>query len=854
MLFAVAGWWAYRHTRPVVHPPDTTPGVSLALAQDRALRVAALRNAVSFRVPADRSKSVVGHMSTSFDLSDASKPLVFDFAQPPDHLVNVTIRGRAIQPEVRNGHIVIAASDLRKGTNTIEFEFIAGDEALNRNDEFMYTLFVPARASTAMPCFDQPDLKAHWLLTLDMPPTWVAVSNAPEHSKKPEAGDLIVDFEETAPLPPYLFAFAAGKFRTESVKKNGRTLRMLHRETDRAKVERNMAELFDQHDRALDWMAQYTNIPYRFDKFDFVLIPSFQFSGMEHPGAVYYNASALLLDETATQSQLLDRAIVVAHETAHMWFGNLVTMRWFDDVWMKEVFANFFADKMVAPTFPEINHDLRFLMQHVPAAYDVDRTEGANPIRQELANLSEAGTLYGDIIYQKSPVVMRQLEGLMGPEVFQKGLHDYLSNNAFGNASWNDLVTLLSPRMSVSLAEWSRSWITERGRPTIKTDLRLSNGKIERLAFQQSDPRGRPLVWPQKLQVLVNTGTGVLTFEPTLKTSEIVLYEAANLPAPVWVLPVGGGSGYGFFDLDPITLSFLTGSFQLIGDPVTRGAALIALWESMLEGRLPPSVMMNSLIAAVAVEKEELTLQQMLSYIRTAFWRYTPAEGRAALAARLEPLLREKLKTAPTSTAKAAWFNTVRSVALTPGTVEWLEQIWRRQQTIPGLPLAEQDEISLALDLAVRDVPSAAAILTSQVERTQNPDRRARLEFLIPAVSSDANVRNQFFESLKDVRNRSHEAWVIDAARLLNHPLRATTSERYVKPALELVREIQATGDIFFPKRWADATLSGYQSTQTAATVRTLIGNLPADYPVRLRWILEASADPLFRASRLVHR
>ena len=201
---------------------------------------------------------------------------------------------------------------------------------------------------------------------------------------------------------------------------------MFHRETDAARLRRNREAIFDLHAQALEWLEAYTGIPYPFGKFDFVLIPSFQFSGMEHAGAVYYNANSLLLDETATQNQMLGRANVIAHETAHMWFGDLVTMTWFNDVWMKEVFANFMAAKIVNPSFPEVNHDLRFLVQHYPAAYDVDRTAGANPIRQDLANLNEAGSLYGAIIYQKAPIVMRQLELLVGEDMFRDGLRDYL--------------------------------------------------------------------------------------------------------------------------------------------------------------------------------------------------------------------------------------------------------------------------------------------------------------------------------------------------------------------------------------------------------------------------------------------
>ena len=186
---------------------------------------------------------------------------------------------------------------------------------------------------------------------------------------------------------------------------------------------------------------------------------------MEHAGAIFYNASGLLLDQSATQNQLLGRASVIAHETAHMWFGDLVTMRWFNDVWMKEVFANFMAAKIVNPSFPEINHELRFLLAHYPAAYDVDRTPGTNAIRQPLDNLNEAGTLYGAIIYQKAPIVMRQLETILGETPFRDGLREYLRAHRFANATWPDLIALLDARTPEDLAAWSRAWVEEPGRP-----------------------------------------------------------------------------------------------------------------------------------------------------------------------------------------------------------------------------------------------------------------------------------------------------------------------------------------------------------------------------------------------------
>ena len=831
-------------------PPGA--GIPLALAEDRAARVSSLRYELSVQIPSKRAEPIGAHLIATFSLSDKTTALSFDFAQTVEHLKRVVANGHELSPRIQNGHIVLPARTLVAGDNTVEIDFVAGDDSLNRNDDYLYTLFVPARASLAFPCFDQPDLKARWRLSLELPPDWVAVSNGRETGRTASADHLGLIFDETLPIPTYLFAFAAGKFSIETAERNGRTFRMFHRENDAAKVARNRTAIFDLHARAIAWLEDYTTIPYPFGKFDFVLIPSFQFGGMEHPGAIFYNAGGLMLDESATQNQMLGRANAISHETAHMWFGDFVTMKWFNDVWMKEVFANFMAAKIVNPAFPNVNHDLRFLFQNYPVAYEVDRTEGANPIRQELANLNEAGSLYGAIIYQKAPVVMRQLELLMGADEFRDGLREYLKGRAFGNATWTDLVSILDVRTPADLAAWSRAWVDERGRPTVRTNLDLAGGKIDTLSFHEEDSRGRSLFWTERLQVLVGGPSGGKAFDVTLSTVDTPVPEAKGLPAPKWVLPVGRGLGYGFFDLDRATLDFVTTSLHTIPDPLTRGAALVALWEAMLEGRVAPAHVLDEILTALPKETDELLVQHLLDNARTAFWRYTAADDRVVVGPKLEAVLRAGLDKATTTSTKAAWFNSLRSVATTTETVGWLEQIWAHEVKVPGLPLAENDEADLALDLALRGVTDAPTLLETEVTRLTNADRKARFVFVMPAVSADQAARDTFFASLSDVANRRHEAWVLDAMRLLNHPLRAASSKKYVKPALELVREIQRTGDIFFPKRWTDAALSGYQSVQTAADVREVIDHLPPDYPVRLRWVLLSSADPLFRAAKLL--
>ena len=412
--------------QPSMPETDTPgPGIAEALAQERSAAVRDLRYELAFTVPAAREAPLEGRVVVRFTLDDPQR-VVLDFAQRPERIRTVRVGGRDAAFTTEDGHIVIAAADIVAGVNEIAVDFTAGDEPLNRNDEFLYTLFVPARAHLAFPVFDQPDLKARYALTLDVPEGWTAVANSVALETVVAEGRTRVRFEETPPIPTYLFAFAAGRFSVETATRDGRELRMLHRETDPDRVARNRDEIFNLHAAALAWLEDYTGAPYPFGKFDFVAIPSFQFGGMEHPGAILYNASSLFLDPSATQNQHLGRASLIAHETAHMWFGDLVTMGWFDDVWMKEVFANVMAAKIVNPSFPDVDHDLRFLLDHHPSAYGVDRTAGANPIRQALANLDDAGQMYGAIIYDKAPIAMRQLERIVGEDTFRDGLREYL--------------------------------------------------------------------------------------------------------------------------------------------------------------------------------------------------------------------------------------------------------------------------------------------------------------------------------------------------------------------------------------------------------------------------------------------
>ena len=823
------------------------PGVARILAEQRAQTISNVVYDLYFRVPADTREAVTGRLTAEFDLSDAAQPLVLDFRVPADNVLNVTLDGQAVEYLVVSDHIVIPSAALTPGSQSLWIEFQSADTALNRRDEFMYALFVPDRASTAFPVFEQPDIKARYRLQLSIPSHWQALSNGAALSRQPDP-DLatmdLVRFAETLPISSYLFAFAAGDLQVETAERDGRTFNMYHRETDPERLTRNREAIFDLHATAIDWLEDYTAIDYPFGKFDFFAVPAFQFGGMEHPGAIWYRAETLFLDPSASRNQELSRASLIAHETAHMWFGDLVTMRWFNDVWMKEVFANFMAAKIAGPSFPELDLDLRFFQAHHPSAYAVDRTAGANAIRQQLDNLRDAGSLYGAIIYQKAPVVMQQLEILLGEDVLRDGLRRYLAQHAFDNASWPDLINLLDAMSAENLAAWSRAWVDEPGRPRIQA--RWQEGGVT--VSQFDDDTARDLQWQQPVALAVGRG-GQVTEHVVQLRSRSARLDIPGMTPPDFILAGADGVGYARFELDENSRLFLLESVHELESGLHRAIVWQHLWEELLEDSLAPVALYEALLVAVQRERDPLIAQQVLGLLRGVWWRYLSDEDRNARAENLEAQLWQALARADGAGRKVAYFNTLVDVTSTETGVAELTAIWRMTRDIEGLPLQEQQYINLAETLALRGVAEADAIVDAQQARISNPDRLDRFRFLRPALSQDPDRRADFFLSFAVLENRRQESWVLDATRLIHHPLRAETARPLIRPALTLLEEIQQTGDIFFPLRWLDATLDGHSSAQAAAIVQQYLDER-TDMQPKLRAKLLQAADSLLRAAR----
>jgi aminopeptidase N len=413
-------------------------GVSHELAVARAARVSDVRYQLSFALKPHAS-AITGTETLTFE-SKTAGDLALDYRDGT--LQAATLNGHAFAAVLEDGHLNLAAV---AGKNTLTVDFVsnaaAAGKAITRYEdkddgsEYFYTLFVPMDASMAFPCFDQPDLKARFTLAVEHPAGWAVIGNTAAM-----ASDAThTQFGETRPISTYLFAFVAGPFAAIR-SQNPAEPTLYVRRSQLARGRQEAADVQKMAGRGIAYFSEYFAQPFPFAKYDMVLIPGFPFGGMEHAGATFLNEDGVIFRSAPTESDYFRRKILVLHETCHQWFGDLVTMRWFDDLWLKEGFAQYMAYKALAELEPETNPWKHFYEEIKPLAYGIDETYGTTPISQNIANLKDAKSAYGAIVYQKAPAVLKQLNYFMGEETFRGGLRIYLKQHAYGNAAWADLV------------------------------------------------------------------------------------------------------------------------------------------------------------------------------------------------------------------------------------------------------------------------------------------------------------------------------------------------------------------------------------------------------------------------------
>ena len=346
------------------------------------------------------------------------------------------------------------------------------------------TQFEATDARRAFPCWDEPSIKASFRVTLLVPSHLTALSNMEVLSENEvEPGLKKVEFAETPVMSTYLLAFIVGDLgHIEKESSDGTMIRVW---TTPGKEAQGVFAL-DVSADLLTYFNEYFGIPYPLRKMDHVAIPDFAAGAMENWGLITYREIAILVDpenSSAGTKQIV--ASIVSHEMAHQWFGNLVTMAWWDALWLNESFASWMGDKAVDHLFPDWKTWTGFVSSDTTSALDLDGLKNSHPIHQEVKNPAEIGQLFDEISYSKGASVLRMLEDFLGAERFRQGLHDYLSKHSYGNANTGDLWDALAAASDDPVPEMMGTWVNQTGYPYLDARIDRKSASITVSAEQR---------------------------------------------------------------------------------------------------------------------------------------------------------------------------------------------------------------------------------------------------------------------------------------------------------------------------------------------------------------------------------
>lgn len=451
------------------------------------------------------------------------------------------------------------ANEIPAGDHTLEVTWTGGIRdslrglyrSLRGEERYAATQFEAADARRAFPCFDEPEFKAVFSLELIHPSGNAAIANMPIASQ--EAVDdrrTRTRFRETpVRISSYLVAFTVGPYEStpEAVTPSKIPVRVwlppgLASQATFAR---------DAHVRSVEWLQQYTAIPYPFIKVDAIGIPDFEAGAMENPGAITYRTRLLAADQKNASTPTLKGVFsTAAHELTHMWWGDLVTMRWWTDLWLNESFASFVGEKCTASLNPAWKYWRDFVADNT-SAFNLDALASTHPISIEAKNAEEASERFDAITYTKGAAVLRMIESYLGEDTFRAGVRIYLNRHRENNASADDFWHALDEASGQDVTTIMNAWIREPGHPLVSIAVRQANGGLELQLSQAryySDRNAAPSAqrWPVPLVLKYGSASGAREERYLLRDASATL----RLDGATWVYPNAGGRGFYRWQLD----------------------------------------------------------------------------------------------------------------------------------------------------------------------------------------------------------------------------------------------------------------------------------------------------------------
>lgn len=662
-----------------------------------------------------------------------------------------------------------------KKNNTLrltgDFFYMNTGEGMHRSvdpadgETYLYSQFEVPDARRVFPTFEQPDLKASFTFQVTVPKGWTVFSVSPTPhpvetgETDPQGTPLIrFDFAPTPRISTYITAVVAGPYEgeTKTIRStDGREIE-LGVYTRASLVEHLDAPfVFEVTEQGFGFFENAYAIPYPFTKYDQIFVPEFNAGAMENAGCVTIR-DQFVFRSTPTRFEQEELANVILHELAHMWFGNLVTMRWWEDLWLNESFAEFMA-YLAASEATQFKDAWVGFLARKEWGMAQDQKPTTHPVRTEMKDLNDVAVNFDGITYAKGAAVLRQMVSYVGEENFFAGLHRYLTKNSWKNASLTDLLAELEATSGRDMGRWINVWVEESGVNTLRPEVEADeDGNIASLVIVQS-AEGMT-ARPHRLAVggydLLPDGEVVRTFQKTLDVEgeETEVSEAIGLSRPDLILVNDGDLTYAKVRLDPKSLAFAEEHVGKITDPLARRVVLASAWDMTRDAELPSHRFITLALNAAKTETSTATLGNLLNQITIATTRYTAPEERAQELVRVGDALWELVReAAPSSDAQELFTKTFASLATTEAQTKFIEHLYTGKTMLEGLELADDMRWDLLFAL-VRLGKAGEEQIAQMLERDPS------------LVGEESAARARASINQKAVRERTWEAVIHDVS------------------------------------------------------------------------------------------
>ncbi|WP_069811387.1 aminopeptidase N [Streptomyces sp. TP-A0874] len=716
------------------------PGTNLT--REEARERARLLTVDSYEVDLDLSGAREGGTYRSvttvrFDSAEGGASSFIDLVAP--RVLEVVLNGTALDPAAVFQDCRIALADLRAGGNELrvvaECAYTNTGEGLHRfvdpvdQETYLYTQFEVPDARRVFASFEQPDLKATFRFTVKAPEGWTVVSNSPA----PESvEDGVWRFAPTPRISTYITALIAGPYHSvhSSWEGGGRTVPLgLYCRPSLAE-HLDAEAIFDVTRQGFDWFEEQFDYPYPFEKYDQLFVPEFNAGAMENAGAV------TIRDQYVFRSKVTDtayetRAETILHELAHMWFGDLVTMEWWNDLWLNESFATYTSIACLAhaPGSRWPHAWTTFANTMKTWAYRQDQLPSTHPIMADIKDLDDVLVNFDGITYAKGASVLKQLVAYVGRDEFFKGVQKYFRRHEWGNTRLSDLLNALEETSGRDLKAWSEAWLQTAGinvlRPEIET---AEDGTVSSFAIRQEAPElpagahGRPTLRPHRIAV----GAYELVDGRLVRTERIELDvdgELTPVPQlvgrarPAVVLLNDDDLSYAKVRLDPESLAVVTRHLADFETSLPRALCWASAWDMTRDGELPTRDYLDLVLSGIAGEPDIGLVQSLHRQVKLALDLYAAPEWRETGLARWTEATLDGLRSAePGSDHQLAWARAFIATARTDEQLDLLSRLLEGTETIEGLAVDTELRWGLLQRLAATGRAGAEAI-EAELER-----------------------------------------------------------------------------------------------------------------------------------------